>query len=81
MGRFAGCHWVYGGVTFITSLLPKNLHYLITGEDALACPPQQKCSREEQKGDSHWDQLQPRTRPAVEISPARHEEDVRVVER
>jgi len=60
---------------------PKNLHYPVTGEDNLACPPQQECIREEEKGVPHWDQLQPCTRPAVEISPAWHDEDVHVIER
>ena len=59
----------------------KELHYLIIGEDALACSPQKKCNREEEEGAPDWDQLQPCTRPAIDISPAQHDEDVCVVKR
>jgi len=79
MGRCSGCRWVYGRVTFVASFLQRI--YTITGEDAFACSLQQKCIKEEEEGDTHWDKLQPCTRPAVAISPARHDEILRVVER
>ena len=77
MGRCSGCRWVYGRVTFVASFLQKI--YTITGEDALACSLQH--IKEEEEGAPHWDQLQPCTRPAVAISPARHDDVLRVVER